>query len=99
MAALEAGALDMKASDEVFEVLSEPADLHAVKDAVEAAGFSIDEVEITQIPKTAVEVGRSEAPQVLRLMEALEDLDDVQNVYANFDIPAEVLEEIQAESR
>ncbi len=99
MAALEAGALDMKASDEVFEVLSEPADLHAVKDAVEAAGFRVDEVEITQIPKTTVDIGRADAPQVLRIMEALEDLDDVQNVYANFDIPADVLEEMQAETR
>ena len=99
MAALEAGALDMKNGDEAFEVLTDPGDLHAVKVAVEAAGFQVEGVEITQLPKTAVELGRSEAPQVLRIMEALEDLDDVQNVYANFDIPAEVLEELQAETR
>ncbi len=99
MAALEAGALDMKAADEAFEVLTEPSDLHAVKDALEAAGFPSEEVEITQLPKTSVDLARGDAPTVLRLMEALEDLDDVQNVYANFDIPAEVLEELQAETR
>ncbi len=99
MAALEAGALDMKAAEDSFEVLTEPSDLHSVKEALEAAGFQSDEVEITQLPKTSVEVSRGDAPTVLRLMEALEDLDDVQNVHANFDIPAEVLEELQAETR
>jgi len=80
-------------------VLTEPSDLHAVKEALEAAGFLSEEVEITQLPKTTVDLARGDAPTVLRLMEALEDLDDVQNVYANFDIPAEVLEELQAETR
>ena len=98
MAALEAGALDMKADDEGFEVFTDPSDLHAVKDALEAAGFPSDEVEITQLPKTSVDLSREDAPTVLRLMEALEDLDDVQDVYANFDIPADLLEELQAES-
>ncbi|NMA27543.1 MAG: YebC/PmpR family DNA-binding transcriptional regulator, partial [Burkholderiales bacterium] len=98
MAALEAGALDMKAADEGFEVFTDPSDLHAVKDALEAVGFPSDEVEITQLPKTSVDLSREDAPTVLRLMEALEDLDDVQDVYANFDIPADLLEELQAES-
>lgn len=99
MAALEAGALDMKAADESFEVYTEPTDLHAVKDAVEAAGFAVEAAEFQQIPKNTVELGRDDAPGVLRLMDALEDLDDVQNVHANFDIPSEVLEELQAETR
>lgn len=99
MAALEAGALDMKASDDLFEILTEPADLHAVKDAVEAAGFKVEGAEFAQIAKTTVDLGREEAPAVLRLMEGLEDLDDVQDVHANFDIPADVLEELQAETR
>ena len=99
MAALEAGALDLRPGDETLEILTEPADLHAVKDAVEAAGFRVEGAEFAQIPKTSVELGREDAPGVLRLLEALEDLDDVQNVHANFDLPAEVLEELQAEAR
>lgn len=99
MAALEAGALDLRPADETLEILTEPADLHAVKDAVEAAGFRVEGAEFAQIPKTSVELGREDAPGVLRLLEALEDLDDVQNVHANFDLPAEVLEELQAEAR
>jgi len=66
-----------------------------VREAVEAAGFSIDSAELTMLPKTTVEVAdESDAKKVLRLLEQLEDNDDVQDVYANFDIPEQVLEAV-----
>ena len=66
-----------------------------MREAVEAAGFAIDSAELTMLPKTTVEVAdESDAKKVLRLLEQLEDNDDVQDVYANFDIPEQVLEAV-----
>jgi YebC/PmpR family DNA-binding regulatory protein len=94
MAALEGGAEDVKASDEQWEVVSAPGDLAAVRASLEEAGVTIDRAEVTQLPTTSVPVNAQTAPSVLRLVDALEDLDDVQDVFANFDIPDEVLASI-----
>ena len=92
--ALEAGALDLTSDEESFEVVTEPTDLHVVKEALEAAGFKVETASFSMIPKNGVEVSKADAPAVLKLYELLEELDDVQQVYANFLIPDEVLEEL-----
>ncbi|MFG0328371.1 MAG: YebC/PmpR family DNA-binding transcriptional regulator [Phycisphaerales bacterium] len=86
-AALEAGADDVESSDGYWEVYTEPTDFMAVKQGLEDAGFKSETAEITMIPQTTVECAGANAEKVLRLMETLEEHDDVQKVYANFDIP------------
>ncbi len=92
-AALEAGAEDFKAEDDLYEIYTAPSDLEAVKEALAAAGFKIAAAEVTRIPATLVPVAGDDARKVLSLLQALEDHDDVQNVYSNCDIPEEILEE------
>ncbi|MGE0488316.1 MAG: YebC/PmpR family DNA-binding transcriptional regulator [Vulcanimicrobiota bacterium] len=95
MAALEAGALDMEPADEgLYTIFTEPTELHQVKTALEDGGVKIRSSEFTMLPKNTVEVDDENAPAVLKLTEALDDHDDVQNVYANFDISDEVLEKL-----
>lgn len=94
LAALEGGAEDVRPSGPQWEVLTSPGDLPAVRAAIEAAGLGIESADITQMPSTDVPVDASSAAQVLRLVDALDDLDDVQAVYANFDIPDEVMAEV-----
>jgi YebC/PmpR family DNA-binding regulatory protein len=95
LAAAEGGADDVARDGSVYQVLAAPEALAAVREAVEAAGFSVDSAELTMLPKTTVEVAdESDAKKVLRLLEQLEDNDDVQDVYANFDIPEQVLEAV-----
>jgi YebC/PmpR family DNA-binding regulatory protein len=95
LAAAEGGADDVTRDGSVYQVLAAPEALAAVREAVEAAGFSVDSAELTMLPKTTVEVAdESDAKKVLRLLEQLEDNDDVQDVYANFDIPEQVLEAV-----
>ena len=89
--ALDAGAEDMQPEDDNFVVTTTPNDFEKVKKALEDAGVSPDVAEITMIPQTYVKLDGKEAQQMLRLVETLEDNDDVQNVYANFDIPEEIL--------
>jgi YebC/PmpR family DNA-binding regulatory protein len=91
VAALEAGAEDVRDSGGQWEVVGAPGDLAPIRRALEAAGLVPDTVEVTQLPTTTVPVGESQARQVLRLVDALEDLDDVQAVYGNFDISDDVL--------
>lgn len=91
MAALEGGADDVTASEESWEIVCGPGDLHAVRAALEEAGVTIEQAEVTQMPSVSVAVDEAGATRVLRLVDALEDLDDVQSVYGNFDIPDEVL--------
>jgi len=93
-AALEGGAEDVRQSGDSWEVVTAPGDLEAVRRALEGAGVEIEQAEVTQLPATEVPVDAATAPKVLRLVDALEDLDDVQAVYANFDIPDEVLAEV-----
>jgi len=91
LAAIEGGADEVEASGDQWEIITSPSDLAAVRRAVEAAGARVDQGEVTQLPTISVPVNAETAPKVLRLVDALEDLDDVQAVFANFDIPDEVL--------
>ncbi|MCB2223564.1 MAG: YebC/PmpR family DNA-binding transcriptional regulator [Actinobacteria bacterium] len=91
LAALEAGAEDVQPSGDQWEITGAPGDLGAIKAALEDAGIEVETAEVTQIPATTVPVAEAQARQVLRLVDALEDLDDVQAVFANFDISDEVL--------
>jgi YebC/PmpR family DNA-binding regulatory protein len=94
MAALEGGADDITASGDQWEIVSAPGVLAEIRAELEAADIVIDQAEVTQMPSTSVPVDAATAPKVLRIVDALEDLDDVQAVYANFDIPDEVLAEV-----
>jgi len=96
LAAIDGGADDVEASGDQWEIISPPGDLAAVRSALEAAGIEIDQAEVTQLPASSVAVNVETAPKVLRLVDALEDLDDVQAVYANFDIPDEVLVSLES---
>src|SRR5207248_1430252 len=91
----EGGADDVELDGSQFQIVAAPEALSGVREAVEAAGFEIESAELTMIPKTTVEVAdESAAKKILRLIDALEDNDDVQDVYANFDIPERVLEAV-----
>jgi YebC/PmpR family DNA-binding regulatory protein len=94
LAVLEAGAEEVNDLDESYEVVSEPTDLVAVRTALQDAGLDYDSAEASFVPSMTVEIDAEVAGQVLRLIEALEDSDDVQNVFANFDAPDEVLEQV-----
>jgi len=92
--AVEAGAEDMKTDEDEYEITTAPEDFAAVRKALEEAGYTLASAEITMVPKSTVSLSAKEAQQVLRLMETLEDHDDVQHVYANFDIPDELLQQV-----
>ncbi len=95
MAAAEGGAEDVALDGSTFQITAAPEDLTAVREAVEAAGFTVESAELTMVPKTTVEVeDEATAKKILRLMDALEENDDVQEVYSNFDIPERVLETV-----
>jgi len=94
--AIDAGAEDVAREGDSLKVVSAAEDLAAVRRALEAAGVDIESAQLTMEPKNVVEVGETDARAVMRLMEALDDHDDVEAVHANFDIPADVLEEIAA---
>jgi YebC/PmpR family DNA-binding regulatory protein len=95
LAAAEGGADDVTEEGSTFQVTSAPEDLPAVREALEAAGVAVESAELTMLPKTTVEIAdESSARKLLRLMDALEENDDVQDVYANFDIPERVLEAV-----
>jgi YebC/PmpR family DNA-binding regulatory protein len=93
-AALEAGADDVVESADTLEVVTRPGDFEAVKAALEKAGFEAQSAEIVMQPSTTVALEGAEAESMLRVADALEDLDDVQNVYANFDISEEEMARI-----
>ncbi len=95
LAAAEGGAEDVALDGSSFQVTCAPEQLSAVRTAIEEAGFAVDGAELTMIPKTTVEVtDENEAKKILRLIDQLEDFDDVQEVFANFDIPERVLEAV-----
>jgi len=94
MPAIDAGAQDIVRDDDVLEVLCEPADVPAVREALEQAGIEIDSADVAQRPRSRVPVDEGSAPKLMRLIDALEELDDVAAVDANFDIEARVLERI-----
>src|SRR3954469_18632061 len=92
MPAVDAGAEDIVLDDDVFEVLTEPSDLTAVRSALVEAGIEVTEASVTQRPKPLVPLDEDGAVKVMRLIDALEDLDDTDTVHANFDVDAEILE-------
>jgi YebC/PmpR family DNA-binding regulatory protein len=95
LAAAEGGAEDVELDGSSYQVTCAPEQLAAVREAIQTAGFSVDAAELTMIPKTTVEVAdENEAKKILRLIDQLEDFDDVQEVFANFDIPERVLEAV-----
>jgi YebC/PmpR family DNA-binding regulatory protein len=96
-AVLEAGAEEVNDLGEEFEVISEAADLVAVRTSLQDAGIDYDSAESQFVPSVQVPLDEDAARKVFRLVEALEDSDDVQNVYANFDVSDEVLEAVGAE--
>jgi YebC/PmpR family DNA-binding regulatory protein len=97
LAAADAGAEDVSLEGSSYQITCAPEDLASVRQALEAAGIQIESAEITMLPKTTVRIeDEAAARKLLRLMEALEENDDVQDVYANFDIPEGVLEAVAA---
>jgi YebC/PmpR family DNA-binding regulatory protein len=94
--ALEAGATDFRRVEKAFEITTAPAQMDAVRDALAQARVPIIEAQVTYVPQSTVRVEGKEATSVVKLIEALEELDDVQSVYANYDIPDELLEAISA---
>ena len=92
--ALDAGAEDIKEGERDYEIITDPKDLEKVKKALEEAGISYQVAEITMYPQTTVKLEGKEAEQMLRLMEMLEEHDDVQRVYANFDISESAMEQL-----
>jgi YebC/PmpR family DNA-binding regulatory protein len=97
LAAADAGADDVQDLGDSWHVTTPPTDLHAVRTAIEGAGIAVKSSDLTMIPTTTVALdAEAAAKSVLRLMDALEDHDDVEAVYANFDIPDSVLEAVSA---
>jgi len=94
--AIDAGAEDFKVEDEFYEIYTPYKELETVRSFLEEKGIGFESAEITYIPQSTVRLEGKQAEQMLRLMEALEESDDVQNVYANFDIDEEVMERLQA---
>jgi YebC/PmpR family DNA-binding regulatory protein len=92
--AIEAGALDVSVDDDVFEILTETGDLPQVRAALEQAGVELESSEVAQHPKTRVPIEEETANKLMRLIDALEDNDDVNEVHANFDVDAAVLERV-----
>jgi transcriptional/translational regulatory protein YebC/TACO1 len=96
LAVLDAGAEEVNDLGDSFEVVSEPSDLVGVRTALQDAGIEYESAEASFLPTVQVPLDEDAARKVLRLIDALEDSDDVQNVYANFDVPDDVLEAVEA---
>jgi YebC/PmpR family DNA-binding regulatory protein len=96
IAAIDAGAEDVSQDDDLLKVVTTTADLTTVREAIGSSDVDIESAELTMEPKSVVEVGEGDAGQLVRLIEALDDHDDVDAVHANFDIPAEILEAVGA---
>ena len=94
MVAIDAGAEDIVMDDDVFEVLSEPTDLAAVRQSLADAGIEVEDAQVAYRPKSLVPLDEDGATKLLRLIDGLEDQDDVDAVHANFDVPADVLERV-----
>jgi transcriptional/translational regulatory protein YebC/TACO1 len=96
-AVLEAGAEDVETLGDSFEIISEPQDLVKVRESLQAAGIDYDSADAEFVPNLEVEVDADTARKVFKLIDGLEDLDDVQNVYSNFDLSPAVLAELEQE--
>jgi YebC/PmpR family DNA-binding regulatory protein len=97
LAAIECGAEDVTEDGDTLEIQTDPQQLYLVRTALEEAGYKIQDASLTMIPKNVVPLDLERARKTLNLMELLEDLEDVGNVYANFDIPDELMQELQSE--
>jgi YebC/PmpR family DNA-binding regulatory protein len=98
LVALEAGAEDLADEGDTWRLTTPPTDLHQVTEALETAGITIDSSDLTMIPTTTIPLGDAEsAKKVLRVIDGLDEHDDVQNVYANFDIPDSILQVMTSE--
>ena len=95
MAAIDGGADDVEEAGDQWEITCVPGDLAAVRSALEDSGVTVDQGDVTQIAAISVPLNAVNATKVLRLVDALEDLDDVQAVHANFDIPDDVIDELE----
>ena len=93
MTAIDAGAADVVAADGAVEIYTEASDLHRVQESISAAGYEIENAELIMRPKTMVDLDVDVATKVLRLVDRLEDLDDVQTVYSNLEVSDELLAE------
>ncbi|MCH7679468.1 YebC/PmpR family DNA-binding transcriptional regulator, partial [candidate division KSB1 bacterium] len=94
-AVMEAGAEDLKSEEGFFEIVSSTEDLVKVKETLESSGIKYDSANLTMYPKNTIKVEGNHAESLLKILDALEDLDDVQNVYSNFDIDMSVLESME----
>jgi YebC/PmpR family DNA-binding regulatory protein len=94
MVAIDAGAQDISLDEDVFEVITEPADLSRVRQALEQAGVELESADLTQRPTSRVPLKESDAAKLLKLIDSLEESDDVGTVHANFDVDASVLERL-----
>jgi YebC/PmpR family DNA-binding regulatory protein len=94
MVAIDAGAEDISLDEDVFEVITEPADLSRVRQALEQAGVELESADLTQRPTSRVALQESDAAKLLKLIDSLEESDDVDTVHANFDVDASVLERL-----
>ena len=94
--ALDAGAIDMRRVEKVFEITTAPAEIESFREALQRRGVPVLEAQVSFVPQSTVRVEGKDAAAVLRLVEALEELDDVQAVHANYDIPDDVMEAISA---
>jgi YebC/PmpR family DNA-binding regulatory protein len=94
MPAVDAGAEDIERDDDVFEVITEPADLAAVRAALVEGGIEVEEAQVMQRPKTLVPLDEDGATKLMKLIDTLEELDDTDAVHANFDVDAEILERV-----
>ncbi|SJZ71972.1 YebC/PmpR family DNA-binding transcriptional regulator [Selenihalanaerobacter shriftii] len=98
MSALEAGAEDITIEEDMIEIISLPSDLEEVRETMEEDGYKFDSGDVVMLPQNIIKLDdKSDAKKVLKVIDALEDHDDVQDVYANFDIPDEIMEEIETE--
>ncbi|MEZ5359516.1 MAG: YebC/PmpR family DNA-binding transcriptional regulator [Candidatus Zixiibacteriota bacterium] len=96
-AALEAGASDLDGQDDAFEIVTEPSDLEPVRSTLESAGYPLMEAEVRRIPQNTVKVDAKQAESLMKLLDAIEDQDDVQRVSSNADIDDEILEQLSGE--
>ncbi|MFZ0626627.1 MAG: YebC/PmpR family DNA-binding transcriptional regulator [Acidimicrobiia bacterium] len=98
LTALDAGAEDIREDEDgVYEVITNPGDLQTVRKALQMAGISVESADVTQLPSNTVPVEESDARKLLRLIDALDDLDDVQAVFSNYDIDDDVMEKVLEE--
>ncbi len=94
MVAVEAGAEDISVEEDIVEVVTQLGDFAAVRTALEEAGIEIDSAELAYVPSSQVPIDENQARSLMKLIDVLEELDDVDAVYANFDVPADVLERV-----